>query len=414
MSQLFRREAVHYATRRLEGTVILATPVSVKALGAFLAVIVFAAAGFAAMATYARKVTVTGYLVPDQGMVRATSQSAGTLQSVVVHEGDVVAAGDRIAVLGHSAETSAGNVGEIISKGLRSEAAAARIKAESRLAQLQVEREQAGIRLAKAEAELQQVMTQVDLQGRRMQLTRTGVTRVADLEQRGLISSKEGDARRLEALAAEQELAGLRRQQATIERDMADIKSRLASIPIEINTARSEQQTAEAALQQRTAESEARRQQFITAPIAGRIAALPVTLGQPVVTGATIAVIVPTGGRIEAELLAPSRAIGFVQPGRKVALSLQAFPFQTFGTIPGVVRTVSSTVLAPAEVGFAGLNLQEPVFRIRVSLSREVMQAYGRHIPLQPGMLVSAEVVFDRRNLLQWLFDPIYAVGGRA
>jgi membrane fusion protein len=414
VSQLFRREAVRYATRRLEGTVILATPVSVKALGVFLAVIVFAAAAFAAMATYARKVTVTGYLVPDQGMVRATSQSPGTLQSVVVHEGDVVATGDRIAVLGLSAETSAGNVGEIISKGLQSETAAAGIKAESRLAQLQVEREQAVIRLSKAEAELQQVMTQVGLQDRRMQLTRTGATRAAELEQKGLIASKEGDARRLEALAAEQELAGLRRQVATIERDIADIKSRLASIPIEINTARSERQTAEAALQQRVAESEARRQQFITAPIAGRIAALPVTLGQPVATGATIAVIVPTGGRIEAELLAPSRAIGFVQPGREVALSLQAFPYQKFGTVPGVVRTVSSTVLAPAEVGFAGLNIQEPVFRIRVSLSREVMQAYGRDIPLQPGMLVSAEVVFDRRSLLQWLFDPIYAVGGRA
>ena len=32
---------------------------------------------------------------------------------------------------------------------------------------------------------------------------------------------------------------------------------------------------------------------------------------------------------------------------------------------------------------------------------------------MQPGMLVSAEIVFDRRNLLEWLFDPIYAVGRR-
>jgi hypothetical protein len=29
-------------------------------------------------------------------------------------------------------------------------------------------------------------------------------------------------------------------------------------------------------------------------------------------------------------------------------------------------------------------------------------------------MLVSAEVVFDRRTLMQWLFDPIYAVRGRS
>jgi membrane fusion protein len=41
------------------------------------------------------------------------------------------------------------------------------------------------------------------------------------------------------------------------------------------------------------------------------------------------------------------------------------------------------------------------------------MQAYGESYPLQPGMLVSADVVFDRRSLVQWLFDPIYAVARR-
>ena len=106
-------------------------------------------------------------------------------------------------------------------------------------------------------------------------------------------------------------------------------------------------------------------------------------------------------------------AIGFVRPGQEVALSLQAFPYQRFGTVPGRVRSVSSTVLAPNEVPIQGLNIQEPVYRIRVTLSREAMQAYGESVPLQPGMLVSAQIVFDRRSLLQWLFDPIYAVRQR-
>jgi membrane fusion protein len=127
-----------------------------------------------------------------------------------------------------------------------------------------------------------------------------------------------------------------------------------------------------------------------------------------------VAVILPEGGRLEAELLAPSRAIGFVQPGQDVALSLQAFPYQRFGTVAGTIRSVSSTVLGPSEVGIQGLRVEEPVFRIRVTLSREVMQAYGQMIPMQPGMLVSADIVFDRRSLLGWLLDPIYAVRGRA
>jgi membrane fusion protein len=161
-------------------------------------------------------------------------------------------------------------------------------------------------------------------------------------------------------------------------------------------------------------DAEQRYSQFIVAPIGGRVAALPVSTGQTIAANATIAVIIPKGGQLEAELLAPSRSIGFIKPGQEVQLSLQAFPFQRFGTVPGKIRTVSTTVLAPNEVVIQGLSIQEPVYRIRITMSRDTIHAYGEAIPMQPGMLVSAEIVFDRRSLLQWLFDPIYAVARRS
>jgi membrane fusion protein len=144
------------------------------------------------------------------------------------------------------------------------------------------------------------------------------------------------------------------------------------------------------------------------------VAALPVSTGQTLSSGATVAVIIPQGSQLEAELLAPSKSIGFIKPGQEVQLSLQAFPFQRFGTVPGKIRMVSTTVLAPNEVVIQGLSIQEPVYRIRITMSRETVFAYGEAIPMQPGMLVSAEIVFDRRSLLQWLFDPIYAVSRRS
>jgi membrane fusion protein len=414
MSDLFRREAVQHATRRLEGAVVLATPLSLKTLGFFLAAVIFAVTAFAAWATYARKATVIGFLVPDQGMVRASAPSAGTLQSVLVREGSIVKAGDHIVVLGLSAETTAGNVGTVVSQGLATESRAARVKAESQLARLEVERDQANNRLTKAEAELTQIDTQVSLQTQRVALARTDLERGMEVARKGYLSRRDVNTRQVTVLNAEQELAALNRQKAAIERDIADIRARLASIPLEIDAARSEAETAEASLSQRRAESEARRLQFVTAPVGGRVAALPVTTGQSISAGATVAVIIPTGGRIEAELLAPSRAIGFVQPGQDVALSLQAFPYQRFGTVAGKIRTVSSTVISPNEIQLPGLSVQEPVFRIRVALARESILAYSQTIPFQPGMLVSAEIVFDRRSLLEWLFDPIYAVGRRA
>ena len=91
----------------------------------------------------------------------------------------------------------------------------------------------------------------------------------------------------------------------------------------------------------------------------------------------------------------------------------QAFPYQTFGTGRGTVSAVSRTVLAPNEVAIPGLTVQEPVFRIRVHLYTLSVKAYGRLMPLQPGMLLSADVVTEHRNLIQWLLDPLYAAGRR-
>jgi len=143
------------------------------------------------------------------------------------------------------------------------------------------------------------------------------------------------------------------------------------------------------------------------------VAALPVSLGQTVSPGTTVAIVIPEGAKIEAELLAPSKAAGFIRPGQEVQLMLQAFPYQRFGTVRGEITTISRTVLGPTEITIPGLKIEEPVFRVRAALRREEIQAYGEAIPLQPGMLLSADIVFDRRSLVRWLFDPLFAVARR-
>ena len=87
MSELFRKEAVAHATRRLSGAVVLATPLSVRLLGLLFGGIIVAGVVFASMATYARKATVNGWLVPDQGLIKATVPIAGFIQVVAVKEG---------------------------------------------------------------------------------------------------------------------------------------------------------------------------------------------------------------------------------------------------------------------------------------------------------------------------------------
>jgi membrane fusion protein len=414
MTELFRKEAVVHATRRLSGAVVLATPLSLRILGLGLCGIVFAAVVFASIATYARRATVTGWLVPDKGLIRATISSGGFIESVAIREGDIVAKGVKLAEIRIGGETANGNVGEGVMRQLRAEAEAARARAQTLTERLNAEVAQASSRLSRLRLELQQSQIQENRQEQRLQLAQQELGRAQEIAAKGFMARRDLDARRSAALMAEQELAGQRRQAISLEQEIADVQARLSAIVLEKETAAAETRSADANLQQRIIDAEARRVQLVVSPVAGRVAALPVAVGQPISAGATVAVIVPADAKLEAELLAPSRAAGFIRAGQEVRLMLQAFPHQRFGTLRGEVNTISHAVLGPTEISIPGLAIQEPVFRVRVRLTRDEVEAYGNLIPLQPGMLLSADVVFDRRSLIEWLFDPLFAVARRS
>lgn len=414
MSELFRKEAVAHATRRLSGAVVLATPLSVRVLGLFFCAIIFAGVAFASMASYARKATVTGWLVPDQGLIRAAATSPGFVERLIASEGGVVERGGRIAEIRIGTDIASGNVGDTMVKELRAEAAASQARARAQIDRLNAEAAQLVTRTSHLRDELEQLRIQTRLQEKRVELARQELARGEEIAGKGFMTVRELDQRRSAALAAEQELAGQRRQTAATEREMADSAARIAAIDIEKETAGAESRTAIASLEQRITDAESRRVQVVVSPVAGRVAVLPVPVGQPVAAGATVAIVVPQGARLEAELVVPSRSAGFIRTGQPVRLMLEAFPHERFGTVVGEVKSISNTVLAPSELSIPGLKIDEPVFRVRVALSRETIGAYGEAMPLQPGMLLKADVVFERRSLIRWLFDPIFAVARRS
>ena len=130
---------------------------------------------------------------------------------------------------------------------------------------------------------------------------------------------------------------------------------------------------------------------------------------------------------MQAELFAPSSAVGFLRPEQAVQLRYQAFPFQKFGHHPGQVLQVSRTPLQAAELASLPLATGttsaapdssarppgEPLYRITVELDRQTVQAYGVAQPLVAGMQLEADVLLDRRRLIEWIFEPLLSVSGR-
>ena len=110
-----------------------------------------------------------------------------------------------------------------------------------------------------------------------------------------------------------------------------------------------------------------------------------------------------------AELYLPSRAIAFVEPGQLVKLQYDALPYQKFGVAEGNVLRVSSTSLLPQELGVLTQN-PEPLYRVEVGLSAQAVEAFGKDIPLQSGMELTADIVLEDRKLMEWLLEPIRSV----
>jgi multidrug efflux pump subunit AcrA (membrane-fusion protein) len=152
---------------------------------------------------------------------------------------------------------------------------------------------------------------------------------------------------------------------------------------------------------------------LLVAPLDGQVASVNARAGVEAVPGVPLISIVPQGAAMEAQILVPTRAAGFVVEGQNVRLMIDAFPFQQFGAMQGEVREIAKSATRPGEMA-APIEFKESVYRVRVALTGPMMQAYGVNKPLQPGMTLKADVITDKRTFLSYLLNPLLAARARA
>lgn len=413
MPELFRPEAVNHASRRLHGEVVLASPLSLKLLSAFAVAVVVFAAIFLSTVQFARKETVLGWIAPQGGMIRVVGRQGGLIEEINVSEGEVVAAGQPLALVRLSQDIAGGSSYELIAGSLDEQRRASAAQGYAAQLRLEAEQQQLGDRISSLTRDLDEARQRLSLQARRAELANNEFARAQAIAGQGYMSRRDLDSRQLAALSAEQELSSVRASIEALERQLSEARVRLDLIPVDLAAAAASSAGTAAQLAQQATQTESQSSYVVTAPIAGRVAALPFVRSQSIPSGGTVAIMSAEHATLEAELYAPSRAIGFVKPGQEVRLMYQAFPHQKFGAAVGYVTSVSRTVLAPTELSVPGIEAREPVFRVRVRLAKASVSAYGQDIPLRPGMLLTADIIADRRSLLEWLLDPLYAAGRR-
>lgn len=105
----------------------------------------------------------------------------------------------------------------------------------------------------------------------------------------------------------------------------------------------------------------------------------------------------------------PSHAVGFIKPGQRINLRLDAFPYQKFGVQHATVAQIGRSNERSETNGFNG---GQPFYRLIADLDKQSITAYGKEQRLLPGMSVSAEIRVEHRTLMEWLLEPLYSLKG--
>jgi membrane fusion protein len=417
---LFREQALRHAADSSHGDILLTRPPSFAWLTSVFTALAIAIVLFFAFFSYTRKAQVSGVILPSAGVIRVVSPQPGLIAERRVVDGQSVKAGDLLFVLSSERTTATqDNAEQTVSDLLRSRRDSLQADTAQQLRQ-SARRQQAMERRARDLADdARRVDEQRTLQARRVALADEAVRRYTDLQAAHFISVAQLQDRLAELLDQQQRLGDLERAAASTARELASNQAELRDLVVQGERDQQATRRSIATIEQDLIENEARRRIWVRAPHGGIVAAIAAEPGHAVAPNQALAIVLPQDGQLEAELYAPSRAAGFIQPGMTVMLRYQAFSYQKFGQHAGRVREVSRIAMRPEEFPFPGVvpstgSASEPLYRIRVSLGRQDIQAYGLAQPLKSGMVLEASVLLEQRRLYEWILEPLYSITGRA
>lgn len=415
--QLFREEVIDFVNNKQFGEVVLHQP----KIDTIITLICFAfglsVIFFIFFFSTSRKAQVVGVLLPTDGVVRVITTQSGIVLKKLVADGQLVRKGEVLFVLSNEKNSSTlKNVQNRISQLMqgRKESFDSNSNQVIELSKRKIAASQSR-RLMIAQ-EIQTLEEQIRLQSKNVEISLENLDRSVDLQEKHYISAAQVREKQSESFGQKQRLLELRRMHGNLKRELLAIETEIVDISIQSKIDTESIRRNLLSLEQEFAENEIKREFSIVASEDGVVTALIADVGQNIELNQPVATILPSSGKLGAEIYVPSRSMGFLKPGLKVWLRYQAYPYQKFGQYSAKVAEISSMSLRPEDINkqwYLGIANSEPVYRIRLNLEHESVETYGAKVSLRSGMTFDASIQLDRRYLYEWILEPIYSLSGR-
>lgn len=414
MSQgLFRQSAIKHQAARLDGAVVIAQPVSTSVLTGTLVVVVIALVLFLVFSSFDRKETVSGYLKPDRGLAKITAPRAGVVSEIYIEDGQSVQAGQKLLKISVQDQLAQGHsLTFSLIQAFDSQALLLEQRQQQTKQQYHQQQAELTSRLLSSQQLIAEILKQQQMLQQRLDLNQKRYADYQALSQQGAVTPDELDNQKELLLSLQQQFAEQKASEQAQLNQVQQIQGQLARLPIEQQQQQAILAAEASQLQQQKTELQARGELVLTAPVAGRVTNLVAELGNSIAAALPLLTIMPEQAELLAVLLVPTRAFGFVQPGQQARLRFDAFPYQRFGSYQGQVTKTAQAIVLPNEMDMP-VTVQEPVYRVEVQLDSQQIRAFNNNVPLQSGMLLSADIVLEQRSLMAWLFEPILSLKGR-
>lgn len=400
---LFRAEVIEAGRQRLAGTVIAATPPSARLYTGILLAVVAAGILILVFGGYATSARVRGVVAYDAGIARVYPASQAEIRRIHVRNGQQVPAGAPLVTLA-LAQGVDGVTGQIVQLANQDSELARQLDLAATIGSAEtrgLEQQKASYRAMIGSLERQR-----GLAASQIGIAEAALRRAVALAAEGAGTQRQVEDSRAAVIARRAELESANERLIAQRESLRAVEAQIAQRSLQTVQSQSVLNAQRAALAEQRVQLARSNQLVLTAPVAGEVSDISVEVGQRAHPDRSLVTIVPAGSQLEISLYAPSSAVGFARPGQQVRLLFDAFPYQRHGAGQGTVLAVSRVAVEPSSLA-SDLNIQEPVFKIRVRIDRLPPRAARAAQAIRPGMTLTANLVLERRSLWEMLFFPI-------
>lgn len=357
---------------------------------------------------YARRSRVTGFLLPDLGLIKVYVQKDGRVTARLVEEGRHVTRDEALLVVDVGAVTGLGRTGDRIAEAL----AQRRVLLTQEMFRMDVvqrtEREKLTEAIASMEAQIVAMVEELGQRRAYLRLVNNAVERNRALQTQSIYSVAQLEKAEMDTAQAQIQIASLAKALATTRGDLAQDRAQLAGLPDKQANERSQLERSLREIDQQLAQTEEQRLIYVRAPQDGVVTGITLDAGGFASVSTPLLTIVPDGSRLQANLYVASTAAGFVKPGTPVLIRYEAYPYEKFGLQEAQVVSVSRTAVNPKELPFPASG-DDPLYLVTARLAKSTITAFGTEEKLQPGAKLQADLILEKRKLWEWAIEPLLA-----